>query len=196
MKNLDEVNQAATLHTSRALSLLMGASVSAEINSIDFQRVEKLAASRYPEELGVGIYLPVRGDINGAALLVLPPVSAFDLSDILAKRPLGTTTSLSELDKSALEEVANIVCGSYLTVLSNEMQVRLIEDIPNLRMDMTGALINQIIADLTKDAELVLAVEITFRVATFKASLYLTFFFKTATVESGSEQAGRSWTLK
>ncbi len=174
---LQEVNEQATVNASEALSKLIDRQVEVEISKTEVKRVEDLSPLVGPEEMVAGIYLPVTGDISGAALLIFPKETAFALSDLLVKREPGTTHKLTELDKSALKEVGNIISGNYLTVLANVLQIKIIEHIPNFSFDMFGAIVSQIITDFAQktDKALVIEIEFTFKPETFKGYFLLLF---------------------
>jgi len=176
---LQEVNEQAAVNASEALSKLIDRQVEVEISKTEVKKVEDLSPLIGPEEMVAGIYLPVTGDINGAALLIFPKETAFVLSDLLVKREPGTTHKLTELDKSALKEVGNIISGNYLTVLANVLQIKIIEHIPNFSFDMFGAIVSQIITDFAQKTEkaLVIEIEFTFKPETFKGYFLLLFFF-------------------
>jgi len=174
---LQEVNEQAAVNASEALSKLIDRQVEVEISKTEVKKVEDLSPLIGPEEMVAGIYLPVTGDINGAALLIFPKETAFVLSDLLVKREPGTTHKLTELDKSALKEVGNIISGNYLTVLANVLQIKIIEHIPNFSFDMFGAIVSQIITDFAQKTEkaLVIEIEFTFKPETFKGYFLLLF---------------------
>jgi len=172
-----EVNEQAAVNASEALSKLIDRQVEVEISRTEVKKVEDLNPLIGPEEMVAGIYLPVTGDINGAALLIFPKETAFVLSDLLVKREPGTTHKLTELDTSALKEVGNIISGNYLTVLSNVLQIKIIEHIPNFSFDMFGAIVSQIISDFAQKTQkaLVIEIEFTFKPETFKGYFLLLF---------------------
>jgi len=174
---LQEVNEQAAVNASDALSKLIDRQVEVEISRTEVKKVEDLSPLIGPEEIVAGIYLPVTGDINGAALLIFPKETAFVLSDLLVKREPGTTHKLSELDTSALKEVGNIISGNYLTILSNVLQIKIIEHIPNFSFDMFGAIVSQIITAFAQNTEkaLVIEIEFTFKPETFKGYFLLLF---------------------
>ena len=145
MEKLQEINNQAALNASGALSKLIDRQVKMNITMADVRKVEELSPVIGPEEIVAGVYLPVTGEITGAALLIFPKESSFSLSDLLVRREPGTTRKLTGLDKSALKELGNIVCGSYLTVLSNALQVKIIGQAPSFSFDMFGAIVSQII---------------------------------------------------
>lgn len=174
---LQEVNEQAAANASKALSKLIDRQVEVEISKTEVKQVKDLSPLIAPEEMVAGIYLPVTGDINGAALLIFPKDTAFVLSDLLVKREPGATHKLTELDKSALKEVGNIISGNYLTILANVLQIKIIEHIPNFSFDMFGAIVSQIITNFAQKTEkaLVIEIEFTFRPETFKGYFLLLF---------------------
>ncbi len=162
MDKQEEVMRKAAQSASNALSKLTNVPVAVGIHQLKVLSVEDLELGLPPEELVAGIYLPVGGDILGGSLLAIPKEDAFTLSDVLASRDFGTTRKLSELDISALKEVGNIVCGSYFAVIANTLRIRIIEQVPNLSYDMFGAIVSQVLADLSQSVEKALFVEMEF----------------------------------
>ena len=175
---LHQVNEKAAESASRALSKLIDRPVEVGISRADVKRVENLSPLIGQEEVVAGIYLPVTGDIKGAALLIFPKETAFTLSDLLVKREAGTTRKLTELDESALKEVGNIISGSYLTVLSNMLQIKIVEHIPNFSFDMFGAIVSQIITDFAQKTENALVIEIEFLFKPEKLKGYFLLLFE------------------
>ena len=159
---LQDINKEAALNTSAALTKLIGQPVSVVISNPEVKDVKELSPTIGAEEIVAGIYLPISGDVQGAALLIFPKETTFTLSDLLVRRPPGTTQELTELDKSALKEVGNIITGNYFTVLGNRLQVKIIENIPSFSFDMFGAILNDIIAKFVQKAEKAIVIEVEF----------------------------------
>jgi chemotaxis protein CheC len=178
-----QINEQAATHASRALSKLIGRTVEVGIRKTKIKKIEELSPLIGIEDVVAGIYLPVTGDTKGAALLIFPQETAFILSDLLAKRPAGTTRKLTELDESALKEVGNIISGNYLTVLANTLHIKVIEHLPFFSFDMFGAIISQVITEFAQKAEKALVVEIEF---TFKPETLQGYFLLLFSVEQFS----------
>ena len=174
---LQEINKKAAFNASRALSKLIDKPVKVEIAKAEVKDVEKLSPVIEKEEIIAGIYLPVTGDVKGASLLIFPKETAFTLSDLLVKREPGTTRKLTDLDKSALKELGNIISGNYFTVLSNQLDIKIIEHVPCFSFDMFGAIINQIITKFAREAEkaLIIEIEFVFKPLTLKGYFLLLF---------------------
>jgi len=162
------------------LSKLINRPVGIEIPRAEVKRVEELRPLLGLGEIVAGIYLPVTGDIKGAALLVIPKESAFTMSDLLVKRKPGTTRKLTELDESALKEVGNIISGNYLTILSNILQVKVIEHLPSFSFDMFGAIVSQIIVEFARKVDKALVIELEF---VFKPEILKGYFILLFEVE-------------
>ena len=88
---LEQINKQAAERASEALSKLVDRTVEVTIHKAEVKKVDKLSPIIGTEDVVAGIYLPVTGDIKGAALLIFPRETAFILSDLLVKRPAGTT---------------------------------------------------------------------------------------------------------
>ncbi len=176
-KELQEINKLAAVNASRALSNLIDSPVTVEVARAEIKNVDQLSPIIGKEEIVAGIYLPITGDVKGAALLIFPKETAFTLCDLLVRRKPGTTRKLTQLDKSALKEVGNIISGNYFTVLSNTLGVKLIEHIPSFSFDMFGAIITQIITKFAQETEetLIVEIEFIFKPITLKGYFLLLF---------------------
>jgi chemotaxis protein CheC len=98
-----------------------------------------------PEDLIVGVYIGVKGDMPGHALLVFPYESALLLVDMITGVELGTTTCVAEMEQSVLQEVGNIVTGSYLNAFSDYYRCSLLPNPPSLAIDMAAAVIDSVL---------------------------------------------------
>lgn len=174
---LTEMTDKAAKFASQALTKLSGENVTIEVSKAEITKIQREFPDIGPETIVAGIYLPITGDVKGASLLIFPEKIAYTLCDVLVKRVPGTTHKLTELDKSALKEVGNIICGSFLTVFSNTLKIKIVENIPSFSFDMFGAVVDVIIAGFAKKAEdaLVIEVKFVFEHANIKGYVVLIF---------------------
>lgn len=161
-QKLARMTNEAARSASRALAKLSGEKVNVSVSKTEITKIQRRFPDIEPETIVAGIYLPITGDVKGASLLIFPEKIACTLCDVLVKRKPGTTRKLTELDKSALKEVGNIVCGSFLTVFSNTLKAKLIGDVPSLSLDMFGAVVDVIVTGFAKKVEDVLVIEVRF----------------------------------
>jgi len=107
--------------------------------------------------------------------LLFSQETAFNLADLLIKREVGTTRELTELDKSALEELGNIVCGTYLATFSNQTGTKIGQHAPQFSFDMLGSIFEQTVTKFAQRPEKVLAIETEFN---FTVPILKGYFFR------------------
>ena len=115
-----------------------------------------------PDAVVVGIFMRVYGKAPSNILFLLPQQSAFYLVDTLMGKPRGQTTSLDFMDESALMEIGNILSGAYLNAFFTFTQITMLPSIPALAMDMAGALLNVVLAQLGQMGDRALVIETEF----------------------------------
>ena len=110
-----------------------------QVKLLEFKDVATLMGGE--EQLLAGIYLGVEGDINGSIMFLLEQKSARHLVGKL----MGMTIEgdkFTEMEISALQEVGNIITGSYLNSLSMMTNLKIYPTIPSLAMDMAAAILS------------------------------------------------------
>jgi chemotaxis protein CheC len=168
----------AVNNASKAMVKLTGEMLAMNTVKIEIVEAGKDTHEFSPESLVFGVYLPVIGGLHGTASLIFSEKQAYNLCDLLYKRSASGKRVLSELDESALKEVGNIVCGSFLTIFANILKIKIIEGIPSLsfgRADVVAnrAIINNIASKKSKG----LAVKIKFNFICADVESYALFIF-------------------
>lgn len=181
-QKLAGITNEAARSSSKALIKLTGEKVTV-VSKIEITKIQRRLPDIEPETIVAGIYIPITGDIEGASLLIFPEKVAYSLCDLLVKRKPGTTRKLTELDKSVLKEVGNIVCGSFLTVFSNTLKAKIIGNVPSLSLDMFGAVVDTIVTKFTKIEDVFIAeLRLVFKQAEIMG--YITIFFGLAQMKA------------
>lgn len=194
-KELQSIHEEACVQISGALAKLTYRRAIVDIVNPNLKKLEEFCPTVGLKEEGAGVCLPFSGAIKGIALLLFSQETAFNLADLLIKREVGTTEKLTELDKSALKEVGNIVCGTYLTTFSNRTGTKIVQHAPEFSFDMLEVILEQTITEFGQSPEKVLAIEteFNFTVPIFKDYIYRSYFvalFETEHLEAvlGSSQ--------
>ena len=104
--------------------------------------------------------------------------SAHHLVNTLMMRVLDYTvvadaTSFSEMDMSALNEIGNIVSGSYLNALAGLTNLKIISTIPSLTVDMVGALLSVPATEFGKFGDKLLMIQSQFGEMEFVTGYFL-----------------------
>jgi len=159
--NVETIASEAAAHTSKALSLLLGKDVHVRIQRVGVKKVQELCLTLGPDEVVTVVLMPITGDAEGVAYLILPRDTADAMSELLTggQTEYGQAT---EMAKSAFKELGNIVAGAYLTVLSNRIGAKLIEHLPEIACDMFGAVVSQIAGHCSTLSTKVLVTEVQF----------------------------------
>lgn len=116
------------------------------------------------ETMSVGIYLTVSGSADGHLMLIYDPKIAAAFVDLLMFQPVGTTTELGDMERSALGEMGNIIGTFFLNALADSTGLDLKPSPPSVMIDMAGALLDVITADILLTADDTYLVETTFAV--------------------------------
>jgi chemotaxis protein CheC len=139
---LREIGNIGAGNAATALSKMIAKRIDMDVpkvNILEFKDVAELVGG--PEAVVVGIYFKVSGDISGSIMFLLDKNSAKFLISLLMSVE-ESSDELSEMEISALQEVGNILAGSYLSSLSSLTGLSLIVSVPSLALDMAGAILS------------------------------------------------------
>ena len=98
------------------------------------------------DQIVVGILLGIEGDIDGMMLFIFDTDSARHLVNTMMMKDrndgIEKGADFDEMEKSAIKEIGNIVSGSYLTAISSLTGLKMIATVPDMSIDMIGALLS------------------------------------------------------
>ncbi len=161
---LREVANIGAGHAATALSQLTDRRIMISVPRINMVRSESVPnLLGDPEQVVAAVLMHMLGDLTGRTVLILPESNAMLLSDMLLRRPPGTTTTLGELEVSSLKEAGNILGGAYMNALSDFMGMMLLPSVPSLIVDLAGAVLTTVHLNFGRDRDFVLCVETDFR---------------------------------
>ncbi|HEX3033125.1 MAG TPA: chemotaxis protein CheC [Bacillota bacterium] len=115
-----------------------------------------------PEKKVVGIYQRALGEAPCNILFLIATESALPLLDIILNRSFGTTSTLDDLGMSAIQEVGNIVSGSFMNALHQFTQIKFTPTVPAVAVDMVGAMLNTVLYQYGFEGDLALIIETEF----------------------------------
>ena len=110
----------------------------------------------------VGILLGLGGDIKGMMMFLFDMNSARHLVNKLMMNEDETSYEFNEIELSALNEIGNIVGGSYLTALATLTQMRIEASVPCMTIDMLGALLDVPAAEYAQHGDKILIIQSKF----------------------------------
>lgn len=110
-----------------------------QVRLLEFKEMGEIMGGA--EVIMAGIYLGIEGDITGSIMFLLEKQAARHLVNKLMGMEI-TGDEFSEMEYSALKEVGNIITGAYLNSLSGLTNLVIYPSVPDLTVDMAGAILS------------------------------------------------------
>lgn len=158
---LKEIGNIGAAHAATALSGLLQKKIDMRVPNVEmvsFDEMMELAGGS--ENVVVGIYLRIEGDAEGSMFFVLPVEQAnrFIRRLIQDESFDFNNQPCSELGLSAMQEMGNILSGSYLSALSDFTGLKIYPTVPGLSIDMFGAIISIGLIELSQVSDTVIVI--------------------------------------
>lgn len=176
---LKEIGNIGAGNATTALAKMLDIKVDMSVPNVallPFNEISSLVGSE--EQIVVGILLGIEGDISGMMMFLFDMRSAHHLVNMLMRRDLETDVdqeadSFSEMEMSALNEIGNIVSGSYLSALAGLTRMTMVSTVPSLTVDMVGALLSVPAAEFGKYGDKLLLIQSQFGEEGFVTGYFL-----------------------
>ena len=155
---LREMGSIGSGNAATALSQLISELIHISVPSVKFLPLNKVAEELGGEELETYIiYLEVDSKVKGTMVTIVSPQTAdFLIGKLL---PADKMDRDSILYQSALQELGSILCGAYLSALSQIVREKFIASVPIMACDMLGALLDFVLLEIGQVAEEVLLID-------------------------------------
>lgn len=148
---------------SKNLSAMVGQPIEVSASAVSMVPVRSLADFvGGPAAAVVGIYLGVSGDLQGHLILFLVEPQALKMADLLWENLPGTATQLDAGTLSALAEAGNVAGSAFLNTLADRASLVIVPSAPSVLMDMAGAILSVLQAELLLVAEEAMVIETEF----------------------------------
>lgn len=115
-----------------------------------------------PTTVVTAVYLAMEGDLRGHLVLLFSQSSSCGLVDLLLGQPIGTTTELDQLGRSALAEAANVCGSAFMNAIADRTGLVVLPTPPIVVQDMAGAVLQPVVADLSLTGDEALVIETGF----------------------------------
>ena len=143
MDVLKEVGNIGAGHAATALSRLLDKPVDMLVPTVRMVPFEEISNSvGGSEQVVIAIFLRVEGETPGNIFFILSQESAKKMLRNLVGIDVENEDSYSEMELSALNEIGNILAGSYLTSLADFTNLYMVPTVPSLAIDMAGAILS------------------------------------------------------
>lgn len=139
---LKELGNIGAGNATTALAQMMQCKVDMAVPQVRLLEFKEMGEMMGGEEtIMAGIYLGIEGDITGSIMFLLEKQAARHLVNKLMGMQIEGE-EFSEMEFSALKEVGNIITGAYLNSLSGLTNLVIYPSVPDLTVDMAGAILS------------------------------------------------------
>lgn len=160
---LREIGNIGAGNAATALAKMLNKKIDMDVPKVkilEFKNVNEILGGE--EILVIGILLRVNGDLNGDMMFILEYKAAHVLVNILMGNAPDDFSDFSEIELSALREIGNILAGSYLSALSQLTNLMIMPSVPDMAIDMAGAILSVPAIQFGKVGDTVLYIETEF----------------------------------
>lgn len=140
---LKEIGNIGAGNAMTALSQMLQCKVDMKVPQVrllEFQEVGEMIGGE--EQIMVGVFLGVEGDITGSMMFMVEEKSARHLIQKITMGMMAEGCEFDEMGLSAMKEVGNIITGAYLNSLSTLTNLKIFPTPPALTVDMAGAILS------------------------------------------------------
>ncbi len=140
---LKEIGNIGAGNAMTALSQLLNQKVDMKVPQVKLLDLKEVATVMGSEEqLLAGVFLGVEGDITGSIMFLVDMDAAKNLVKKVMMGYESGQPTMDEMERSALQEISNIITGAYLNSLSSLTNLKIILTPPSVTIDMAGAIMS------------------------------------------------------
>lgn len=142
-----------------ALSQMLARSIDVSVpGAAALPLAEAVEAVGDADLLVTGVVLPIFGDLDALAVLLFESADADRICELLGVEP-G-----SDIAESALAEIGNILCSSYLGAVVSMTGLKLEPGPPQTASDMLGAIVQTVLALSAAETDIALLLDSDLRI--------------------------------
>lgn len=158
---LREIGNIGSGNAASALAKMIQKRIDMDVPHVRILSFQEAAEVLGGEEIVVaGIYFQLEGDLQGNIMFLMDVASSKTLTGMLMGRE-EVTGDLDEMDRSALQEIGNILSGSYVSSLCTLTGLDLKISVPSLCIDMAGAILSVPAIQFSQTFDKILLIETT-----------------------------------
>lgn len=159
---LKEIGNIGAAHAATSLSSMLNRKIDMYVPNVElvtFDEMFELAGG--PEEHAACIFLRIQGDVSGSMFFMLSIGGANHFIRLLTGDDTFDfqTPPVSEIGVSSMQELGNILSGSYLSALSDFTGLKIQPTVPSLSVDMIGAIISFGLIEISQYSDEVIVID-------------------------------------
>jgi chemotaxis protein CheC len=164
---LREIGNIGAGNAATSLSQMVGHRIGMTVPSVRALPLDEVpaAVAGSDDALVVAIYLRVLGDAPGHIMFAMTVEDAKSIAtSVLSGMAAGEpdASGLGDMERSALQEVGNILTSAYLIAMTTFTGLHLEPSPPDLGVDMAAALVGQVLSEVALTGDVALVIETAF----------------------------------
>ncbi|WP_057913393.1 chemotaxis protein CheC [Peribacillus muralis] len=159
---LKEIGNIGAGNAATSLSAILDRKIDMKVPNVrivSFDEMMEMAGGA--EHVVASVFLRIEGDASGSMFFIL----SLPLAQYLIRQMAGDatfsidSTPHAELALSCLQELGNILSGSYLSSLADFTRLNLYPSVPSLSIDMVGATISYGLLELSQQSDTAIVID-------------------------------------
>lgn len=162
---LKEIGNIGAGSATTALSKILNRKMMMKVPHVEIVSFNKMMEMMGGAETVVAsVYFKIEGDAPGNMYFVLPLTQATEFIENITGLQMVTFSKepYPDLARSALQEIGNIVAGSYLSALADFTQLNFYPSVPALTIDMVGASLSYGLVELSQMSDHAIIIDTAF----------------------------------
>ncbi len=160
MDLLKEIGNIGAGNAATTLSQMLSKRVDMTVPRVRFLEYGEIAnLLGGPENQIVGILLKLSEGVDGMMMFLMEESFAHTALNVLMGKDLKSFDDVTEMDLSALQEIGNIMAGSYVGALAGLTNMYINISPPEVSLDMAGAILSVPAIEFAKVGDKVLFIE-------------------------------------
>ncbi|WP_188205828.1 chemotaxis protein CheC [Alkalibacillus aidingensis] len=157
---LKEVGNIGAGNATTSLSSILNRTVQMDVpivNIVSFtEMMEEVGGD---ENVQAAVFVQFEGDITGSMFFIAPPEEADLFVQLMLSSDDQAISTGDPMAESAYMELGNILTGSYLRALSDFTNLDISQSVPNLAIDMVGAMLTQGLIEISTASDQAIMIE-------------------------------------
>lgn len=159
---LKEIANIGAGNAATALSAILNRKIDMNVPNVQIVSFdEMMVMAGGADHVVASVFLRIEGDASGSMFFVLSlPVAEYLIRQLTGVETfLIDSTPYNELALSCLQELGNILSGSYLSSLSDFTRLTIYPSVPSLSIDMVGASISYGLLGLSQVSDAAIVID-------------------------------------
>ncbi|HNV05338.1 MAG TPA: CheY-P phosphatase CheC [Petrotogaceae bacterium] len=162
---LKELGNIGTGNAATSISIMLDRKVEISVPDVKIVPIEHIwQRFKDPEEIVAGANIGIGGELNGSILFLMGTDSIKKMLELMMLPKPDDLTQLDEMTRSAIGELGNIMCSSYIVSLSTFTGLNIFSMPPGVVVDMLTAIVSEVSLMNTEGEDFIIFIETSMNV--------------------------------